>query len=119
MTCSTDIIATFDEEGSGSVGFDITGLDDEAVTPNTFIWTLTDPNGTVINNRENIVGTPGSTNWVDLQGDDLALPGTSNVRLLTVRGTMDTARDGVAQLNKPYTQEKWFNICRMKNIPPA
>ena len=117
MTCSITSIASFNEESSGSIGFSITGLDSEAVTPNTFSWTLTDVNGTVINSREDVSETPAATTWIDLEGLDLVLSGVSNNRVLTAKGTMNTTRDGVAQINKPYTVEKRFDICKVLNVP--
>lgn len=117
MSCSTDSIATFNEESSGSLGFALTGLDDEAVIPNTFSWTLTDSNGNVMNSKEDIVETPAAKTWVDLEGDDLAIPGTCRNRIVTAKGTMNTTRDGVPQINKPYTVERRFEICKAKNVP--
>ncbi len=118
MSCTPEIITDFvEEESSISIGIAITGLDDEALTPNTFEWTLTDVDGNIINSRVFTAQTPAATNWVDLEGDDLVLPGTSGVRVVTTKGTMNTTRDGVPLINKPYTKEKRFEICKVLNIP--
>ena len=116
-TCEVKVTAYVNERSSVSFGFALTGKDSEAVTPNTFIWTLSDINEAPINGQEDVVGTPGVINWVDLEGDDIALPGASGVRILTVYGTMNTTRAGVAQINQPYTKYIKFNICDILNIP--
>ena len=115
MSCTVEIIANVNEESNVSFGFSLTGKDDEAVTPNTFNWTLSDLKGVVINNRSGESETPAVKNWVDLEGDDLALP--AGIKVLTIYGTMDTERDGVPQVNQPYTHYIKFNICDVPNIP--
>lgn len=119
MSCQEKITIFVEEESSLSLSFEITGLDDEALIPNTFEWTETDVDGNVINGRVYTAQTPTAKNWVDMEGLDLALPGTSGVRVVTVKGTMNTTRDGVALTNKPYTKEKRFEICPVLNIPES
>ena len=117
-TCEVKVTTKVNKNGSVSFGFSMTGKDDEAVTPNTFNWTHSDINEDPINGKEAVVGTPGVISWVDLRDDDLALPGTSGIRVVTIYGTMNTTRDGVAQLNDPYTFYLKYNICDVFNIPP-
>lgn len=55
---------------------------DNALTPQSMTWTLTDRDGTVINSRDGIaVVNPSSTQTITLSGEDLALQGTSDSRL--------------------------------------
>ena len=59
-----------------------------SVTPNELTWTLTDMNGNVINNRDQVSITPDSSVDIVLSGDDLALEGDApELRVLTVEGT--------------------------------
>jgi len=117
MTCRVDLKTSFNEESSGAIGFTLTGLDDEAVTPNELTWTMTDVNGVVINSRQDVSATPASTTWVVLSGADLALVPTSNVRVMTIKGTYNTVIGGVSQTNLPYTGEYQFDVCSFLNIP--
>jgi len=117
MTCRVDLKADFPEEGSGAIGFSFTGLSDEAVTPNTLEWTLTDVDGAVINSRQDVSATPAETTWILLQGDDLKTTTVSNARVLTIKGTYNTILGGDAKTNVPYTGEFGFNVCSFLNIP--
>ena len=115
MTCSVKIIASADEEGSIAFGYSLTGLNDEAVTPNSFAWTLTDVEGNVINSKQDVSETPASETFVLLVGDDLKNDLTSNVRVLTAKGTYNTSLGGVPKLNVPFTEEIRFDICSFLN----
>ncbi len=116
MSCSSEVRATFNENSNGAIGVTITGLNDEELIPNTFLWTWTDNNGNVINNREDEEGTPAAETWVLLQGDDLAItPGLSTLRKLKVSGTLNTILGGIPRLNLPYTFEDSYDICDQKN----
>ena len=109
----------FAEEGSAAIGFSFKGLDAPAenVTPNTFLWTLTDANGTVINSREDVAESTASTVWVLLKGDDLVyfLNGTEK-RIITVKGTYNSILGGVVKTNVPYTGEFEFKVLNFTNI---
>jgi len=75
----------------------------DPVTPNTMTWTLTDSVGTAINSRTDIDyetdngtgsgGSLGATNYIVLNGDDLAIQGvgTQELRILTAEGTYDSS----------------------------
>ena len=71
--------AFFDEEGA-------------AVAPHTLTWTLTDPRGNVINDREEVsVDVPEETETVILTGDDLTLKHDSDdYVVLQFRGLYDS-----------------------------
>lgn len=107
------------EESNQPLGFTLSGPDKVAVPPNTFSWTLTDPDKNIINNRENVVETPAEKNFILLEGDDLALPGASVARFVTIKGTLDFILGGITRLNVPYTEEYSFDIDRKLNIPPG
>jgi uncharacterized protein YccT (UPF0319 family) len=67
--------------------------DGNAATPNEVKWTLTDQDGNVINSREDVVETPGTSVDIVLKGDDLALSAgeTKGIRILTVNTKYDSA----------------------------
>ena len=118
MSCTVEIKANVNQESSVSFGFSLIGKIGEAVTPNTFNWTLSDEDEEPVNSREDVSGTPAAKNWVDLKGDDLVLPDAdAPLRTVAIYGTMDTERDGEAQLNEPYTFYIKFNVCDVPNIP--
>ena len=111
-------IANVNKKSSISFGFSLTGKAAEEVTPNNFNWILGDTEKNVI--KTVLLQTPAVKNWVDLRGDDLDFPvfsGDKGIRTVTVYGTMDTTRDGVPQLNEPYTEHIEFNVRNVPNIP--
>jgi len=64
---------------------------DAAVTPLTVTWSLTDADGTVINDRLDVSETPASTVNIVLTGDDLSIPdSTKLIRIVTVEATYDS-----------------------------
>jgi hypothetical protein len=62
-----------------------------AVTPNTVTWTLTSKGGTVINSREDVSETPGTSVDIVLTGDDLAIGSNGQQRILTVNAVYDSS----------------------------
>jgi hypothetical protein len=61
-----------------------------AITPATATWTLTDINGTVINSRQDVSITPGTTMTVYLADADLKIVDDTKeleLRLLSFEGT--------------------------------
>jgi hypothetical protein len=62
----------------------------DAVVPNTLTWTLTDEDGTVINDREDVeVSVPAASYDIVLSGDDLKYS-DSWYRVLTIEATYDS-----------------------------
>lgn len=58
---------------------------DDPVTPTTVTWTLTDEDGVVINSREDVSITPGTSVDIVLSGDDLTCGNAAHAaRILTV-----------------------------------
>lgn len=78
------------EEGTFVVVASFFDEDDAAVTPTSVLWTLTDSNGNVINNRENISVTPGTSVNIVLYGDDLKITNREVTRIVTVKIVYDS-----------------------------
>lgn len=80
----------------------------DAATPKTLTWTLTDPDGVVVNNREDVIVSPlGESVTILLTGDDLALTGyLTRTRHLTLEGTYD----GSLGSDLPFTGVIIFSI---------
>lgn len=65
--------------------------DDNPVVPSSVTWTLTDEDGVVINDREDVVATPATSLEMVLSGLDLAVSGqVTATRILTVSGVYDS-----------------------------
>lgn len=71
----TTLIKTKAKEGSTYIiTCAFTDEDDNAVIPDSIVWSLTDADGTVINSREDVaVETPASSIDIVLSGDDLQI----------------------------------------------
>jgi len=80
-----------------------------AVSPDTMTWTLTDEDGSVVNERENVtISDPSSSESILLQGDDLAVDGNDKVkRKITFEGTYTSAEFGAGL---PLIDESTFTI---------
>jgi len=72
----------------------------DAVAPNTLKWTLTDGDGTVVNNRQDEeVSSPTSSEDIVLSGDDLK-HSDGKWRVLTVKATYDSDAGSDLPLNE-------------------
>ena len=61
------------EQSSAFINVTFYDEDDDLVVPDSITWTLTDENGTIINEREDeAVSVPASSITIVLTGDDLA-----------------------------------------------
>jgi len=80
-----------------------------AVSPDTMTWTLTDEDGSVVNEREDVtISDPSSSENILLQGDDLAVDGNDPVkRIVTFEGTYTSAEFGAGL---PLIDESTFTI---------
>ena len=83
------------ENSSYLIRLDATDELDQAVTPKTGVWSLTDADGNVINNRDQVAISPlAATMYVLLKDDDLALSagftGKSELRHFLFEGTYDS-----------------------------
>lgn len=61
-----------------------------AIAVKTITWTLTDSSGNIVNSRENVAGTPGSTVNIVLSGNDLNITTYGKSRVLTINATYDS-----------------------------
>lgn len=88
--------------------------DDNAITPKTGTWTLSDANGTIINEREDVVISGLSTsNTIVLSGDDLAITiNTGFERVFTLKITYDSSYGNDLRNN----DEATFNIKDLINV---
>lgn len=102
------------EEGTYVLSISFLDEDSNAVIPNSATWTLSDPNGIVVNNKQNVNITPlAATVQVVLTGDDLALDGiTSRVRRFTVKALYDSTLGTNLALNDEvqFTVEDFVNV---------
>ena len=120
--------ANASEEGTYAID-EIQFLDSQdtpvAVTPeaDSVTWCLTDKNGDIINNRENVAITSASSMTIVLSGDDLAVSGSvdkyvtrDNViiqqyqRHVLVQGEVNTVIGTETLVNTPVTKEFIFYI---------
>ncbi len=117
--CSIKISVKVFQDSSIAIGFTMSNPFDVAVTPNTFMWSMTDPNGAVINGNYQVSKTPDTTTWILLQGLDLADIVNSTIRYITIEGTYDFTLNGVPQPNTAYKGQYDFDICKIiVPIPP-
>jgi hypothetical protein len=72
---------------------DFTDEVDVAVVPNTIQWSLTDINGTIINNRDDVSVTPASSISIVLEGDDILVTDGLE-RLITIEAVYNSATYG-------------------------
>ena len=80
-------------------------------TPNEgLVWSLTDKDGNIVNNRIGESLIPAESVTIVLKGDDLALTGGPVRRYVIVRGTFD----GVLGNNLPLVDEVSFQIENLK-----
>lgn len=93
------------EEGTYILTAAFFDADDEAVTPKSAEWTLTDEDGNIKNTREDIeIGSGDLDTTVDivLSGDDLAIGSNEQppyYRFLTVKAIYDAAEGSDLPLN--------------------
>ena len=91
------------EESTLVITANFTDENGDEVTPKTGFWTLSDLDGTVINDRTNIViGSLASEIDVVLSGDDLALQSASDTgrRAFLIKATYDSALGNDLPLNE-------------------
>ena len=124
----TILFTNASEEGTYAID-DIQFLDSQdtpvAITPeaDSVTWCLTDKNGDIINNREDIPITSASSMTIVLSGDDLAISGVADKfvtrdgviieqyqRHVLVQGLVDTVIGTETLDNTPVTKEFIFYI---------
>ncbi len=88
--------------------FSFADEDEEAVTPVSANWTLTDSEGNVINSRSAVAISPlATTADIVLSGDDTARISTDTQRILTVSGTYNS---DLADDPLPFKQQATFYV---------
>lgn len=85
---------------------------DDPVTPDTLIWSLTDGEGNVINNREDISETPGTVVSFVLAGDDLKYADGPD-RSLIIEATYTSVDHGAS---RPLNDSAHFRISDIETI---
>ena len=83
-----------------------TDADGTEVTPTTVVWSLTDNNGNIINSRDDVSITPGTSINIVLSGDDL-LRSDGTVRKLTIDAVYNSSTYGT---DLPLTEQATFYI---------
>ena len=104
------------EEGTYGVQCQFKDENDNAVTPQTMTWTLSDLDGTIVNSREDeVVANPGSIQTITLSGDDLSLLSTSDCgwRRLLVQITFNSNLGSGLPLN----DSAEFQIDKLIKVP--
>lgn len=82
---ATEITTNAIEKSTYVISVSFTDEDDQAVIPDTIVWSLTNDSGDVINSRDQVsVTTTAATVEITLSGNDLAMQ-TAEVGFPTVR----------------------------------
>jgi hypothetical protein len=112
----TDLSVDAIEESTYVITAAFTDEDDNPVAPNTgLVWHLTNPDGDIVNSREDVSITPATTVTVVLQGDDLAIASDIEKRIFTIEGTYDSTL-GAGLLLKDAAR---FNVVSLVYFPDA
>jgi len=104
------------EKSTFAVQAAFTDEDDDAVVPDSITWSLCDPDGTIINSRQDVsVSSPASTTTIVLSGDDLQLLDQDNdyeTRYLEISAVYDS---DIGQ-NLPLNDRAEFRVINLKSI---
>ena len=84
----------------------VTWENDDPATPNSFKWSLTDSEGSIVNGREQQVETPAHELDIVLSGSDLP----SGVLTVTVEGTYNS------DLGSDLPYNDWCSF-RVRSVP--
>jgi hypothetical protein len=109
------------EEGSYFITISFYDEDDKAETPNadTIKWTLTDRDGTVINDRHNVSETSATSITIELEGDDLAIQSGETAPIVRRRITVLWEYDSDLGNDKPAKAECIFPLRNLTRLPAA
>lgn len=107
------------EEGSYFVAVAFTDEDGAAVTPNegTIYWTLTDNDGTVINDRDYVAEASAGSITIELAGADLAIQTGETAALVRRRITIEWEYDSDLGADKPAKSEVIFLLRNLTRLP--
>lgn len=97
------------EQSTFEVEFTFIDEDGNAVAPDTMTWTLHDGDLKPVNDREaEVIVTPGQTEIILLQGDDLKLDGNDPItRYILLEGTYTSVTHGAGL---PFRDQIAFGI---------
>jgi hypothetical protein len=109
------------EEGSYFITVAFFDEDGNAETPNadTIKWTLTDMDGTVINDRYNEAETSDTSIVIELEGDDLEIQSGETAPIVRRRVTVLWEYDSDLGNDKPAKAEVIFPLRNLTRIPAA
>jgi Cu/Ag efflux protein CusF len=113
MALSLTLKAT--EESTYIITCDFEDEDGNAIPPKTMTWTLSDADGNIINEKEDVeVTDPQASQDVTLKGDDLqAVDNDDFLRVFTVKATYDSEDYGN---DLPFNGEIAFTLEDLVNI---
>lgn len=102
------------EEATYIITAAFTDEDGNAETPKAgLVWTLTDGNGNIVNDREDVALIEATSIDIVLSGDDLAvLAGETQTRILLIEGTYDSALGS----DLPIRDEATFEITNLTGV---
>lgn len=100
------------EESTYVVTAAFTDEDGTVVTPSSVTWTLTDNRGNIINNRNAVSATPGTSIDIVLTGDDLAIGTNGEERTVTIDATYNSDLGSGLKLKDECT----FKIHNLLNV---
>lgn len=107
-------LSNVNERSTKIISIPFTDENGDAVTPTSVTWTLSDSRGTVVNSREDVEETPGTSITVVLSGDDTALDAAyfGTLRKLTVKAIYDSDAGSDLEMNA----EETFSITPLVNV---
>lgn len=109
---ATELTVSAVEESTYVVVAAFTDEEGAAVTPSSVAWTLTDATGNVINSRNSVSATPGTSINIVLSGDDLAIGTNGTSRRVTVQATYNSGLG----TGLPLKAECYFSIENLLNV---
>ena len=109
------------EESSYFITAAFTDEDGDAIVPKaaSIYWTLTDNNGTVINDRDYEAETSASSITIELDGDDLAIQAGETASLVRRRIVIQWEYDSSLGVDTPAKGECIFHIRNLTRLPVA
>ena len=109
------------EEGSYFITVAFLDEDDAAETPNvdTIYWTLTDPDGVVINDRDYEAIASATSVTIELEGDDLAIQSGETASIVRRRLIVMWEYDSDLGNDKPAKAECIFPLRNLTRLPVA
>jgi len=111
----TNLETVAKEKGTYAITCTFTDEDDAAVTPDSIVWSLTDTDGTVINNRDQVaVAVPASSVEIVLSGDDLEV--TETAGFVERRFIVEIVFDSDLGNNLPHKDECTFSLENLTKV---